>query len=230
MKPIRIFRHVSNEGPGYLATFLDQRRIPYQIVAIDEGAAVPPQVDDIAGLVLMGGPMSVNDPLPWIAEELQVIRAAVDRGLPVLGHCLGAQLISRALGGVITTNKVKEIGWFEVERMANPTANDWLDGIPPRFEVFHWHGETFSLPPGAAPLLTNAHCDNQAFALGNTLALQCHVEMLDEMVADWAQVYAADIAPVGSSVQTPAQMTTDLPRRTAAMQLVADRLYARWLR
>ena len=109
MKPIAIFRHASQEGPGYLAEFLDEREIPWQLIAIDAGAAVPSGVDAFAGLVFMGGPMSVNDDLPWIPPVLALIRDAVAGDIPVLGHCLGGQLISRALGGTVSRNPVKEV-------------------------------------------------------------------------------------------------------------------------
>lgn len=114
MKPVAIFRHARTEGPGHFATFLDAHRIPWRIIATDDAQAVPADPAAFSGLAFMGGPMSVNDPLPWIAPTLDVIRRAIDAGIPVIGHCLGAQLISRALGGVVSRNPLKEIGWGEV--------------------------------------------------------------------------------------------------------------------
>ncbi|MDE2089781.1 MAG: type 1 glutamine amidotransferase [Gammaproteobacteria bacterium] len=230
MKPLRIFRHAPAEGPGYLAEVLERRGIPYQLVAVDRGEAVPDAVDGVAGLVFMGGPMSVNDPLPWINDELRLIRRAAQQRLPILGHCLGGQLISKALGGKVGPNPVKEIGWYPVERIDNAAATDWLNGLPDRFEVFHWHGETFTLPPGAVPLLKSAYCTHQGFALDNVLALQCHVEMTADMVAEWAQLSADEIAKPCASVQSAEQMTRDLAARVGALQKMADSLYARWLR
>src|SRR3989338_10047944 len=104
MKPIAIFRHISNEGPGYLAEFLDERQIPWELIAIDAGDAVPHSAEAYSGLVFMGGPMSVNDALPWIPPVLALIRDAVAGDVPVLGHCLGGQLISRALGATVSRN------------------------------------------------------------------------------------------------------------------------------
>jgi GMP synthase-like glutamine amidotransferase len=114
MKPIYIFRHQEYEGPGYLQQVLHQHQLPYQIFYIDQGETVPSNIEHCSALVFMGGPMSVNDELPWIAPELHLIRDAVAKHLPVLGHCLGGQLISKALGGKITANAVKEIGWLPV--------------------------------------------------------------------------------------------------------------------
>ena len=171
MKPVRIFRHVANEGPGYFAEVLERRDIPYQMIHIDQGETVPPEVEDVSGLVFMGGSMSVNDDLPWIAEELALIRRAAEAGVPVLGHCLGGQLISKALGGVVSANAVKEVGWHSVQRADNKPARDWLDTLPQEFEVFHWHGETFSLPQDATLLLTSPACAHQAFVWRNMLVI-----------------------------------------------------------
>ncbi|MCX8018557.1 MAG: type 1 glutamine amidotransferase, partial [Rhodocyclaceae bacterium] len=171
MKPIAIFRHSPGEGPGYFATFLDRHGLPWQLVCLDAGAAVPPRCEDFSGLCFMGGPMSVNDDLAWIPPVLALIRAAVAADIPVIGHCLGGQLMSKALGGVVTKNPVKEIGWGRVETV-DPAAADWLGPIC-EFEAFHWHGETFSLPAGATRILKSAHCENQAFVMGPHLGLQC---------------------------------------------------------
>jgi len=112
MKPIAIFRHATADGPAYLATFLAQEKLPYHEIRIDLGEPVPEHADGFAGIALMGGPMSVNDPLPWIPGSLALIRDAVEHDIPLIGHCLGGQLISKALSGSITRNpNGKEIGW-----------------------------------------------------------------------------------------------------------------------
>ncbi len=230
MKPIAIFRHAATEGPGYLTDFLHERAIPWQLIRIDAGDAVPQDASVYSGLVFMGGPMSVNDDLPWIPPVLALIRQAVGRDIPVLGHCLGGQLISKALGGVVTRNPVKEIGWGNVTVSGNDTARAWF-GNTQSFEAFHWHGETFSLPQGAAHLLFSAYCANQAYALGKHLALQCHVEMTEQMIRDWCEVGAGEIAAgAGSPAVQPAatmqaQMAGKLPQLHAAARL----LYQHWV-
>jgi GMP synthase-like glutamine amidotransferase len=181
MRPIAIFRHLDIEGPGYLAEFLDARCIPWTLIAIDAGMTQPESPEAYSGLVFMGGPMSVNDDLPWIAASLDLIRQAVDRDIPVLGHCLGGQLIAKALGGTVSRNPVKEIGWHSVSVADLPEARAWFGNIR-QFSAYHWHGETFSLPDGATHLLSSQHCRNQAFAIGKHLALQCHVEMTEPMI------------------------------------------------
>jgi GMP synthase-like glutamine amidotransferase len=207
MRPLTIFRHIRCEGPGYLADVLDRQAIPYRIIEVDNNEDIPDSIEDSAGLVFMGGPMSVNDPLPWIEQELALIRMAQDQGLPVLGHCLGGQLISRALGGTITANPVKEIGWHPVRKAETAAAADWL-----------------------RDLLENDNCAHQAFAIGNTLALQCHVEMTASMVREWSELYKDELQQVTTTVQSAAQMTTRLTARILAAQQVADRLYQRWLK
>jgi len=230
MKPVAIFRHAANEGPGYLAGFLEAHNIRWKLCAVDAGEALPSLATDYSGLVFMGGPMSVNDELPWIAQELDLIREAVARDIPVLGHCLGAQLIAKALGGVVSSNPVKELGWGEVTVADNDIARAWFGDVT-AFEAFHWHGETFTLPPGATRLLSSEHCVNQAFAIGKTLALQCHIEMTAGMVADWSAAGADEIAESSTSpaVQTAAEMQQQADLKLPQLQRVAERLYKHWV-
>ena len=126
MKPVAIFRHARSEGPAYFATYLERRAIPWKLFALDEGRAVPKDVRRFSGLVFMGGPMSVNDDLPWIKPLLELVREAVRKDVPALGHCLGGQLMSKALGGEVTRARVKEIGWGEVEVADNGVAREWF--------------------------------------------------------------------------------------------------------
>ena len=126
MKPVAVFRHAPTEGPGYFATVLDRDHVPWRVIKVDAGEAVPADPRAFSGLVFMGGPMSVNDDLPWIAPVLRLIRDSVDADVPVLGHCLGGQLMSKALGGSVGRNPVKEIGWGDVEVPGNATAQQWF--------------------------------------------------------------------------------------------------------
>ncbi|MDZ7750580.1 MAG: type 1 glutamine amidotransferase [Gammaproteobacteria bacterium] len=231
MDPIIIFRHIDCEGPGYLGRVLEDRGLPSHMVRVDAGEPVPRQ-PRASGLVFMGGPMSVNDDLPWVRDELALIEAAAAAGVPLLGHCLGGQLIARALGAEVTANAVKEIGWHEVYAAASAGDNPWLEGLPERFPAFHWHGETFGLPANAQHLFASHRCPHQGFALGNTvLALQFHVEMTAELVREWIERYRQELTTAAGSpaVQTPEAMAADLDARIDALHGVADALYGRWL-
>jgi GMP synthase-like glutamine amidotransferase len=230
VKPVAIFRHSPTEGPGYFAACLDRNGIPWQLIRIDEGEPLPPDAERFAGLVFMGGPMSVNDDLPWIPPVLQLIRGAIARDVPVLGHCLGGQLMSKALGGVVSRTALKEIGWGEVKVDAGPVAQSWFGSGRSAFVTFHWHGETFSVPGAATPVLSSPWCQNQGFALGPHLALQCHIEMTEELVQDWVGTGGREIGRGGSPAVQPAErIVQDLPGRLAALHEVADAVYARWM-
>jgi GMP synthase-like glutamine amidotransferase len=229
MKPVAIFRHSPTEGPGYFATYLESRNIPWRLIAVDQGDPVPADPQQLGGLAFMGGPMSVNDDLPWIPPVLALIREAVARDVPVLGHCLGGQLMAKALGGSVAPAPVKEIGWGEV-RMEDAAEREAWFGRERTFLGFHWHGEMFSIPQGATRVLSSSWCANQAFALGKHLAMQCHIEMTEELVRAWCEGGAGEIARSRSpGVQPIDAILTDLEPRLDALHGVADRVYSRWI-
>lgn len=230
MKPIAIFRFLPIEGPGYFATFLDNNHIPWQLIKVDAGAALPATVEPYSGLVFMGGPMSVNDDLPWIEPLLNLIRQAVTRDVPILGHCLGGQLMAIALGATVTQNPVKEMGWGKVKVAENPVAQAWFNDLS-EFETFHWHGESFALPQNATRILSGPYCENQAFVMGIHLGMQCHVEMTERMIQDWCDVGFEEMMRRldEPTVQNPAEIETNLAERVEKLNTVADRLYAKWI-
>jgi len=229
MKPVAIFRHSRIEGPGYFDTFLDANRVPWRLVKVDAGEDVPSNPREFSGLAFMGGPMSVNDELPWIPRVLGLISAAVEADIPALGHCLGGQLIARALGGEVKRNPVKEIGWGAVTVEDNTPAREWF-GQTRAFSGFHWHGETFTVPAGATRIAASPYCANQAFALGRHLAMQCHVEMTPELIRSWCEDWEKElVAKAGPSVQTPAQMFEGMEERVRSLNRIAATLYARWV-
>ena len=229
MKPVAIFRHSPTEGPGHFATYLDAHRIPWVLLKMDEGDAVPATPAAYSGLCFMGGPMSVNDDLPWIPPVLALIRAAVAADVPVIGHCLGGQLLSRALGGTVSRNPVKEIGWGAVRPEQGEAVHAWLGGTG-EFLSFHWHGETFTLPQGAVCLAGSDHCANQVFVIGKHLGMQCHVEITPEMIQTWCRDWEKEqAAGAGPSVQTPEAMQAGMAAKADALHEVSERLYDRWI-
>lgn len=178
------FQHVPFEGLGNIETWLEAAG--WEITGTRFYAAAElPDLKAIDLLVVMGGPMSVNDEeeFPWLVAEKRFIRAAIESGKPVLGICLGAQLIASALGARVYRNSVKEIGWFPVEGVVASDAS--LLKFPAATTVFHWHGETFDLPSGATLLARSAGCENQAFQVGRSvIALQFHLESTPESVRE----------------------------------------------
>jgi GMP synthase-like glutamine amidotransferase len=231
MNPVVIFRHAATEGPGYLATFLDAQKIPWQLIKIDEGDALPASIKGYSGIALMGGPMSVNDDLPWIPPLLDLIREAAREDIPLLGHCLGGQLISKALGGVVTRNPIKEIGWGEVKVDDHAAAKHWFGEIQ-TFNAFHWHGETFSLPEGATHLLSSQYCQNQAYAIGKHIGFQTHIEMTTEMVIKWCEVGENELKESAASpgVQQASAMQENLSLHCQFLNKVAMQVYSVWIK
>ena len=232
MKPVAIFRFSKTEHPGRFGAWLTSNGIPWQLVPLDEGAPVPESPSAYSGIGMMGGPMSVNDKLPWIAPMCSLLRDAISDGTPVIGHCLGGQILARAAGGKVTANPVKEIGWNPVRVEDTPLARRWFGAGLAEFTTFQWHGETFSIPPGAERILTGRHCPNQAYVLGDRhLGLQCHVEMTPEMIASWIASGRSEIEAnlASPAVQPVERITADMRERLPALSGYADRLYARWV-
>jgi GMP synthase-like glutamine amidotransferase len=228
MKPVVICRYAPHEGPGYFATYLSARRIPWRVAKLDEGDPLP-QTGEVAGLAMMGGPMSVNDDLPWITQMLALVRESVAANVPVIGHCLGGQLLAKAMGAAVTRNPVKEIGWGEVTASRKEAAEWGPDGT---FLSYHWHGETFGIPDDAIRIWSSAYCGNQAFVLrGRHFGMQCHIEMTEELIESWCETGMREIeGELGRNpaVQSTHEMRRDLPARLTALHAVADAVYERW--
>ena len=233
MKPVAIFRYARTEGPGHFATFLSMHGIDWTLVALDEGEPVPGDPRAFSGLGFMGGPMSANDELPWTQPVLKLMRDAVDAQVPVIGHCLGGQMLARATGGKVQKNPVKEIGWVPVTVEGNPAAAEWFGPGLERFETFEWHEDTFAIPPGATRILTGENCPNQAYVLDDRhLGMQCHVEITAEMIVTWLRIGISDIDEnLGRSpaVQDAATIKSLIPKNLPGSSATADRLYTRWI-
>ena len=179
---VHVLQHVPFEGIGSIGLWLTARSASVSYTRFYESPVLPAHsAFDL--VIAMGGPMSANDEhrLPWLRSEKDFIRDVVRHGTPLVGICLGAQLIAGALGARVYPNRYKEIGWFDIE--ADRGVSDCFR-FPSPCKAFHWHGETFDLPPGAFRLASSAACENQAFQLGRAvIGLQFHLETTAESVA-----------------------------------------------
>ena len=229
MRPIAIFRFSATEGPAHFAEWLDARALPWTLIAIDEGALVPLDATAFSGIGMMGGPMSAMDALPWIAPLSRLLRDAVDKDVPVIGHCLGGQLFAQALGARVSRTPTPEIGWIDVETTDAQAQRAWFGGHP-RFTPFQWHYDVFDVPAGAARVLTNRFNPNQAYVIEDRhIGFQCHIEMTADLVETWCRSGADEIrAPGTASRQSREQILGEMPARLPALQAVTDRIYARW--
>jgi GMP synthase-like glutamine amidotransferase len=173
---VHYLQHVEFEGLGSIAPWLEAAGHEITNTRFFESAEFP-DLKKIDLLVVMGGPMSVKDEddFPWLVSEKQFIREAINSGKPVLGICLGAQLIASAAGATVYRNALKEIGWFPIYGISSKESS--IFSFPPSVKVFHWHGETFDLPLGATRLAKSDGCENQAFQIGKSvIGLQFHLE------------------------------------------------------
>ena len=229
MQPVAIFRFSATETPGHFGTWLTERGIPWQLIALDEGASVPADPGDFSGIGMMGGPMSVNDELPWVAPLEALLRDAISEAIPVIGHCLGGQLMAKALGARVARMDNPEIGWLHVDVCDRGARREWFGGLP-RFAAFQWHEDAFDLPPMATRVLTNEITPNQGFVIDDRhLGLQCHIEMTRELVETWCRTGASDLpARSTAQLQSAADLQSDLDARLSALSEVADGVYARW--
>jgi GMP synthase (glutamine-hydrolysing) len=181
---IQVLQHVLFEGPGHIENWVHSKNFQMTKTCLWKNEVMP-GLDTFEWLVIMGGPMNVDEEekYPWLADEKRLIRQSVEAGKVVLGICLGAQLIADTLGAKIYPNKQKEIGWFSIELTPESRNSRILQGLPELLTVFHWHGDTFDIPPGAVRLAGNNVCINQAFSYGRrVLGLQFHLESTPETV------------------------------------------------
>jgi GMP synthase-like glutamine amidotransferase len=227
MKPVLVLQHEHQDGPSYLLQWLRGRGIAVDLRNTQAGDAYPASIDDHAALAILGGSMSANDPLPSLRDAERLILDAMAKHRPVIGHCLGGQLMARALGARVTAARAPEIGWHSIGVHAHDAAVDWF-GAASDVTVFQWHFEAFELPPGAVPLAASGACAHQAFVIGLHLAMQFHVELDAEKLERWADEVDPALVARHATVQSRDAMRADAEQRLRAQQALANRLYARW--
>lgn len=220
-----VFQHVPFEGLGSIEDWLDTRDAVVSWTRWYQPCVRPPEFSTCDLLIILGGPMSANhdELLPWLAVERAAIRVAIDRGIPTLGICLGAQLIAKSLGARVFANREREIGWWPVEPV-DGADGQFADLFAEPIDAFHWHGETFDLPSGAEHLCSSAGCEHQAFSYrDHLLALQFHLETTPGSAEELIR-YSDDHKHSGQFVQSAQGMLSEPQRFEAANRLMAKLL------
>ena len=230
MKPILVIQHIPSDGPGNFGRWLAARGRRLELIETFRAIAIPRDISPYAGLCVLGGPMHAHDPLPHLDHTVALIRASVMNRIPVIGHCLGGQLLARAMGAQVIRHTEPELGWHLIERLNNPDARRWL-GAEHAHTVLQWHYDTFGLPAGAIPIARSAICENQAYTLdGIHLGMQFHVEGDPQKVNDWCDECSDDLAEAAHfrGVQQSAPMRAGTAVHFPAMEKLAFQLYDEW--
>jgi len=231
MPPVLILQHLSTDGPAYLGHWLRREGVAHVVMNTQAGDDYPASIDGYAALAILDGEMSANDPLPSLRRAESLILDAMARGVPVIGHCLGGQLMARALGARVKRSPAPEVGWQTMQVADSEVARHWFGRVGPR-QVFQWHEEAFDLPEGAVPLAGSTACPQQAFSIGTHLAMQFHVEVDEEKLRRWAQLDTPSYREqqqLHATVQSGTAMCAGIAEHLRAQQALAERLYARWL-
>ena len=231
MQPVAILQHQLPENAAYLTTWLERHRVDYVIFNAGADEEFPVSIEPYSALAVMGGGMSANDALLSNRQAEILILQAMRLDRPVIGHCLGGQLMSRALGADITASPRPEIGWQPIDYENLDVAREWF-GDDPTNTVAHWHYESFGIPAGAVRVATSDACPNQAWAMGPHLAMQFHIEITEIKMQSWVAEDDAKWAESRSlyeTVQDKISMLAGLPYHLAQHQTTADSIYKKWL-
>jgi GMP synthase (glutamine-hydrolysing) len=228
MPIVRVLQHIGPEGPGLIADALTRAGIGIAVTRPDQGEPVPIRLDGAAGLLVMGGPMGVYEEAryPYLADERRLIEHAIREEIPVLGVCLGSQLLAATLGARVAPGPRKEIGWFEVTTTDAAAKDPLLGRAPSKFMALHWHGDVFDLPSEAVSLARSELTLHQAFRFGvRAHGLLFHLEATPDQVEKMAREFADELADAGVD---PAALVAQTPARAQAAEEIARSVFGAW--
>jgi GMP synthase-like glutamine amidotransferase len=235
-----VLQHVPQEGPVRIASVAERQGLKVDVLRLDQGASVPDRPIPGAILVVMGGPMGVGDLAdarwPFLAREVALLRACLAEQAPVLGICLGSQLLAHAAGAAVVPlmcgeppARHREVGWGAVHFLKQPAEEPVLEGLDRSELVLHWHGDTFALPEGASHLAASLACPGQMFRLGRSFGLQFHIEIDEPTVRTWV-AEDAEFIRAANGADGAARILADTARFLPAHRPRGDRLIGNILR
>jgi len=223
-----VLQHVAIEGPGTLASYLKARGWTLETVALYEGARLPEDAQGYQAVIVMGGPMGVYDEAeyPFLSDEHQFLRHVMAQGVPLLGICLGSQLLAKALGARVYRNPQKEIGWYTVDLTPTGAADPLFAGLTSPVPVFQWHSDAFDLPVGATLLATSPLCPHQAFRYGDRVyGLLFHLELTPTIIHGWLKAFHDELVSLRGTID-PERIVAEMSHRFVGYQQVGARVFA----
>ncbi len=226
MNEILILKHVAFEGPGTFREELDKRGLKFREVNLYEGD-IPKDLDGCRGLIIMGGPMNVYEEAeyPFLKDEDRLIKEALAKKIPMIGVCLGAQLMAKASGAKVTKGAKKEIGWYPLHLTEEAKTDPAFSSLPSTVEVFQWHGDTFETPQGAARLASSELFLNQAFRIGdNAYAFQFHIEVTEAIIKEWIELNGTELEGVKDYIDSK-KILAESTGKALELKKLADIVY-----
>ena len=225
---ILVLQHMACEGLGGMEA-LQGKGLKYEYVQLHAGAKFPKDTSSYAGIIILGGPMNVyqEKEYPFLKDENTFIKKMLAEEKPMLGICLGAQLIAKAAGAKVLTGHRKELGWYDIGLTKEGAIDQLFKGFPARFKAFQWHGDTFRIPKNAIKLASSEIFPNQAFRLGNAYALQFHIEVMEETINDWMAEYREEMESL--DYIDAESIRSDTKRYMGELHAMGDRFYENFM-
>jgi GMP synthase (glutamine-hydrolysing) len=228
MKKVIVLQHHADEGLGAIAEALDGAAISASTIRIFDGETIPARLGEADGLIVLGGAVGVYEAetYSYLRDEIRLIEEALGEEKPVLGNCLGSQLLAAALGARVVKSGRQEIGWHPVKSSAAAQDDALWNGIEKRFMAFHWHGDVFELPAGAVSLASSALTEHQAFSFGaNAYGILFHPEATGEIILSMTKNFNDEAEQAGI---TPSQIFADTEKHLSTFKATADKIFGGW--